>query len=150
MKQSEIDEISTAFMDAWEEYFGMIMYYVPFDAKASKPHPIYGENKKKAYDWDKKILFHGTLKYEPIEEAGEIGGRVEKQVSTITLVSKELYDKGVLVIDSRCLISVPERDGTLTTYNITERYGKVQLGNNHVFTKLEVVKMDDEEEDTDE
>jgi hypothetical protein len=142
--QSEIDEISEAFMDAWEEYFGQIMYYVPFNDNPSDKHSIYGESKKKTYDFTKKVMFHGTFKQEPIEEKGELGGGEEREVAEITLVTKELYDKGVKEFRLKDIIEITDRDGVTKNYNIYQNYGKVQLGNNRVFTKLKVVDIDGE------
>lgn len=142
MLQSEIDEISEAFMDAWEEYFGQVMYYVPLLDVPTK-HPIYGESKTKDlnYDFANKVMFHGTFKESPIEEKGGVGGKDEKQKAEITFVTQELYSKGIKAIDPRAVIEITHRDGTVLLYNIVKRNGKVQLGDNHVFTKLDVVDI---------
>lgn len=137
MLQTEIDEISEAFSDAWQEYFGQPMFYVPF-LESQTPKNIYNESKDKKYDFDNKVPFFGTYKQEPIEEKGEMGGRVEEQFAEVTFVTKELFDKGVTEIDSRALIEITHRSGKTHLYNIIEHYGKVQLGDNKVFYKLKV------------
>ena len=43
MRQEELNEISQAFLDAWIEFFGAPMLYIPFDSSTSNPHPIYNE-----------------------------------------------------------------------------------------------------------
>jgi hypothetical protein len=142
MRQDEIDEISDAFSEAWEEFFGQPMFYIQFIG-AENPHSLYRESKKKMYAEDGKKPFYGTFKQELIEEKGEIGGRKETEVSEITFVTKELFEQGIIEVDSRDIIEVTNRAGYTHRYNIFGHLGKVQLGDNRVFTQLKVVKMDD-------
>lgn len=141
MLQTEVDEISEAFLDAWKEYFGTVMYYVPFKESETPVHRIYKESKAKSYDYENKILFHGTFKQTPIEEKGELAGKVEMENAEITFVTKQLFDQGIEEVDPRAIIEVTKRNGITKTYNITKRNGKVQLGDNYVFSKLEVVEI---------
>jgi hypothetical protein len=141
MLQSEIDEISQAFSDAWQEYFGEEMYYVPFSENDTPVHRVYKESKSKAYDFANKILFHGTFKQEPIDEKGELAGKNEREKAEITFVTKELFDRSIKEVDLRAIIEITDRNGVTKHYNILKRNGKVQLGNNHVFTKIEVVDI---------
>lgn len=143
MLQNEIDEISVAFSEAWRDYFGQDMYYVPIKEDAIEIHPLYRETRKKVYDWESKKKFNGTFKQEKYEERGEINGRDNYEEAEITLVTKELYDLGVKIIDQSAIIEIFHRDGTRKLYNIVANYGKVQLGNNKVFTKIEVVEITD-------
>lgn len=138
MLQSEIDEISEAFSDAWDEFFGQPMYYVPLMA-GSTVHPIYRESKTKQYDVENKKSFNGTFKVKDIEEKGEMNGRDEKTYAEITFVTKELYDQGILKINSRDQIHFFDRGGEEIKCNIIGHSGKVQLGDNKIFTKLDVV-----------
>lgn len=142
MIQSEIDEISEAFLDAWVEYFGQVMYYIKMKpTPESDIHPIYGESKNKKYAEEEKVLFHGTYKQDPIEEKGDIAGKVEKEFAEITFVTKELFDKGITECKSEDIIEITNRIGVTSRYNIFQHYGKVQLGNNRVFMKLKVVDI---------
>lgn len=141
MLQSEIDEISVAFSEAWDEYFGQPMYYVPYKTIEDNIHPLYRETRQKEYDWKNKVLFNGTFKQEKYEERGEINGRDNYEEAEITLVTKELYDEGIKVIDQSAIIEIIHRDGSRKLYNIVANYGKVQLGDNKVFTKIEVVEI---------
>ena len=138
MEQKELDEISDAFVDAWEEFFGQEMFYVPFDENASKPHPIYGENKNKVYDYENKKRFMGTFKELSDEEAGELFGQETKAEAEITYVTKELYEQGITRPKKSALVQITFRDGVTKLYNITEITGKVQLGDNRIFTKFGV------------
>lgn len=144
MIQNEIDEISEAFSDAWKEYFGQLMYYIPFDISTTESHTIYKESKKKGYDELGKKSFYGTFKQDNLEEKGELAGKVEYEVAEITFVTKELYDQGITRIDSRALIEITHRDGITKRYNIIANFGKVQLGDNKVFYKLKVTDRDNE------
>lgn len=141
MLQSEIDEISDAFQDAWDEYFGQEMFYVPFLKDSTTAHPLYKESKNKTYDFANKISFTGTFKEEPLEEVGEIAGKDEYQSAEITFVTKQLYDKGITTVNNADIIEITHRDGVTKTYNIIKHFGKVQLGDNRVFTKLEVTEI---------
>lgn len=141
MRQDEIDEISTAFSEAWDEYFGQPMYYVPFLPEESKIHPLYRETNRKVYDFANKKPFTGTFKEEKYEERGEIHGRDNFEKAEITFVTKELHDLGVTAIDQSAIIEIFNRNGVRKLYNIIANYGKVQLGNNKVFTKLNVTEI---------
>ena len=144
MQQQEIDEISEAFLDAWKEYFGQIMYYIPFNPTATQKHPVYGETKAKVYDEANKVMFHGTFKQEPIEEKGELAGGENYEVAEITFVTKELYDKGIVEIKPEDMVEVVFRGGKTKRYNIVAHYGKVQLSDNRIFTKLKVTDKNNE------
>lgn len=150
MIQSEIDEISEAFMDAWEEYFGQMLYYVSFDEISTKnnAHPLYRDVKKKGkiYLWDDMKPFHGTLKSEEVEEKGDMFGKDEDVVYNITLITKELRDQGILTIDKEALIYLVDRDGINHVFNITALNQKVQFGDNKVFTKLKVQRVGSKED----
>jgi hypothetical protein len=141
MLQNEIDEISVAFLDAWDQYFGEKMFYVPFLEAETSVHRVYKESKTKTYDYANKLQFTGTFKQQPIREEGEIAGKEEIEQAEITFVTKELYDKGVLEIDARSIVEITHRNGKTATYNIHNYYGKVQLGNNRIFTKLAVTEI---------
>jgi glutamate dehydrogenase/leucine dehydrogenase len=140
MTQKEIDEISDAFGEAWEDFFGQEMYYIAFDC-GTYSHPIYREAKRKQYKEEEKTLFHGTLKEEPLEEKGDLAGKRTYPTAELTFVTKELRDKGVLEVDTRDIIEVTDINGNTERYNIINNYGKVQLVDNRIFTKLKVVRI---------
>lgn len=150
MIQSEIDEISEAFMDAWEEYFGQMLYYVPFDEISTKnnAHPLYRDVQKKGkiYLWDDMKPFHGTLKSEEVEEKGDMYGKDEETKYDITFITKELRDQGILNVDKEALIYLVDRDGVNHVFNIIASNQKVQFGDNKVFTKLEVLEVGKKED----
>lgn len=141
MKQDEIDEISDAFSEAWNEFFGQEMYYVPFDRENSPVHDLYNESSHKVYKWEDKVKFNGTFREEKYEEREEISGRDNFEKAEITFVTKELYDAGVIQLEQSSIIEIFHRNGVRKLYNIISNYGKVQLGNNKVFTKLDVVEI---------
>lgn len=140
MLQSELDEISEAFQEAWNDSFGQEMFYVPFDKGKTISHPIYGDSEEKVYDFDNKKRFMGTFKELNNEEAGELFGKDTNVEAEITLITKELFDQGVLEIDTSALVEITHRSGRTQLYNITKSIGKVQLGNNRIFTRLGVVE----------
>lgn len=140
MLPNEIDEISVAFLDAWKEYFGQPMYYVPF-LNGGTVHPVYKESKTKTYDFANKLLFTGTFKMKPLEEKGEIAGKEAIENAEITFITYELEQKGITEIDQRAIIEITHKDGITKTYNIVNNYGKVQFGTSRVFTKLGVMEI---------
>lgn len=140
MLQTELDEISNAFSEAWEEFFGQEMFYVELSG-ATEIHPLYGESRGKIYDFEGKKPFNGTFKQDEYKERGEIGGRDNYEEATITFITKELIDLGIFTINQSAIIEIFHRDGERKLYNIISNYGKVQLGNNKIFTTLKVVEI---------
>jgi FKBP-type peptidyl-prolyl cis-trans isomerase (trigger factor) len=143
MRQDEIDEISSAFHDAWEEFFGMTMHLVtmkPIDQQDSYDD-LYNEDRRKDYEEGNKLSFYGTFKVSPIVEEGDLGGLKENVEAEVTFVTKELFDKGIKEISNKDIIEVTNRSGVTKRYNIVQHYGKVQLGDNHIFTKLMVTEI---------
>lgn len=141
MLQSEINEISDAFQDAWDEFFGQEMYYVPLDLEKTVVHPIYGETRKKEYDFDGKKRFVGTYKELSNKEAGELFGDATKAESEITFVTRELIVQGIDEVDDGAIIEITHLSGKVMLYNITEITRKVQFGSSRIFTKLGVVEI---------
>lgn len=139
MAQSEIDEISQAFIEAWEDYFGDIVYYVPFDYSGTKADgSIYSETKTKKYLYDKKVLLHATVKErENLDVNTAIGKRVEKHYE-ITFVTKELIDAGINQVDTNSILVYTDRFQSEHKFMIYDDFQKVQLVDNKVFTKLKV------------
>lgn len=137
-------------MDAWEEYFGQMLYYVPFDEISTKnnAHPLYRDVQKKGkiYLWDDMKPFHGTLKSEEVEEKGDMYGKDEETKYDITFITKELRDQGILNVDKEALIYLVDRDGVNHVFNIIASNQKVQFGDNKVFTKLEVLEVGKKED----
>ena len=127
MLQSEIDEISTAFMEAWKDYFGCIMYYVQFDLANTSMNTIYKESKQKSYLWDTKIPFHGTIKEtQKLDVAQPTGKRVEK-IFEITFVTKELIDLGIKHIDTSDIIQYIDRFGKEYRLSIFDDFQKTKI-----------------------
>jgi FKBP-type peptidyl-prolyl cis-trans isomerase (trigger factor) len=143
MRQDEIDEISDAFHDAWKEFFGMEMNLITMKPKDQQDSydDLYGEDKKKDYEEGNKLSFFGTFKVSPIVEEGDLGGLKENVEAEITFVTKELFDKGIKQISNKDIIEVTQRSGNIKRYNIVQNYGKVQLGDNHIFTKMMVAEI---------
>lgn len=137
MLQEEINEISYEFLNAWKEFFGAEMYYIPLD-ESSIPDPIYNEVKNKNYDESKAVSFYGTLKErESQDEIPPTGKRTEKFYE-ITLITQELIDKGINYINTNDIIKYIDRFGKVYYFEIYDDYQKVQLSNNKIFTKLKV------------
>lgn len=138
MRQEEINEISQAFLDAWKEFFGAPMLYIPFDSSTSNPHPIYNESRNKKYDEANAVEFYGTLKEREMQDVtAPTGKKIEKHYE-ITLVTQELIDKGVNYIDTNDIIRFTDRFGKVYDLEIYDDFQKVQLVDNKIFTKLKV------------
>lgn len=139
MRQEELNDISQAFLDAWEEFFGAPMYYIPFsESTMSNPHSIYGESKTKQYKEAEAIMFYGTiLERESDDITSPIGKSLEKFFE-ITCVTQELIDKGITHIDTNALIRYQDRFGKEYNLQIYDDFQKVQLVDNKIFTKLKV------------
>lgn len=139
MKQEELDEISNAFQDAWTEYFGDEMYYVPFCEKETKKDDLYLEQKTKVYDYENKKMFHGTLRETPaIDELRQTGKKIRKEFE-ISFVTKELVDQGIKYVNTNDIILYIDRFGTEFRYKIYDEFQKVQFSDNKIFTKLKVI-----------
>ena len=139
MSQQEIDEISEAFLEAWADYFGDELYYVPFDYTNTRPDGgIYSETKYKKYLYDSKVLLHATVKErEDLDVDTPIGKSIEKHYE-ITFVTKELTDTGVHEIDTNAILVYTDRFEKEHKFHIYDDFQKVQLVDNKVFTKLKV------------
>lgn len=137
MLQGELDEISDAFLEAWNE-LGDILYYVTFEVSAPVNN-IYREQKHKNYDFANKKSFHGTIKESPsLDESMQSGMRIKKAYE-VTLVTKELIEQGITHVNSRDIICYTDRFNVEYKYRIVDEYHKVQLANNRIFTIVRVV-----------
>lgn len=144
MQKSEIDEISEAFKDAWEDYFGDLMYYVRLDRKNTKFNKLYNEAKKLQYDMDNKIPFHGTLKELEQDDVTQPYGDNEVKLFSITLVMKELIDKGQYLLDHDDIIIYEQRLGEMLVtrkFTIYDSLEKVQFNATKVFGKIKVKEV---------
>lgn len=145
MLDEEINEYSDDFIEAWEGYFAQPMYYVEIKLEESQVHPIYSESKKKIYDFENKRLIHGKFLQQPYTERGEIYGRENYDKAEISFITKELTDKGVLVINQSSVIEIFDNEGTRKLYNIIGDYGKVQIRNHKMVTRLIVSEVTERE-----
>lgn len=139
MQQSEVDEISEAFKEAWQEYFGDTMYYVTFDKTKTIKDDLYEEQKTKVYDYENKKAFHGTLKESPSMDKLKQSGKKVYKIYTISFVTKELVDQGVNYIDTNDIILYIDRFGKENKFKIYDDYQKVQFSDNKIFTLLNVI-----------
>lgn len=139
MTQAEIDEISQAFLEAWTDYFGDIVYYVPFDYSTTKADTsIYSETKSKKYLYDQKIPLHATVKErENLDVGTAVGKHIEKHYE-VTFVTKELADAGVFHVDTNAIMTYTDRFAKEYKFLIYDDFQKVQLVDNKIFTKLKV------------
>lgn len=135
LNQIEIDEISDAFLEAWQEYFGTIMYYVPFK-EGDDLDDTYLESKAKVYDMENKIRVHGTIREIQSEDKSLATGKQVQKFFEITLVTKELIDGGLQRIDTNALIIYTDRFNKEYNLCIYDDFQKVQLVDNKIFTKL--------------
>ena len=105
MQINEIEEISKAFSEAWEDYFGDKLKYVRFNTENTKFHNIYNESKSLQYDYDNAVTFYGSLKEIEKEDVIEPYGDDEYRIFTITLVTQELLDGGVFEVNHDDIIT---------------------------------------------
>lgn len=139
MSQTELDEISDAFQEAWEDYFGETIRVIPFDKKKTNYDEIYGVSKKKVYDRTKAITLTATIRQQEHEDVSTALGKRVEEFYTITFVTKELIDKGLTEIDSDSIIEYEDRFGVVKQLKIYGTQKKVQFLDNRIFTKLKVV-----------
>lgn len=137
MNQSEINEISESFLEAWEDYFGAVMYLIPYEYNV-QDNSIYGDKKVKKYNIDKAVAFHGTLKELESPDVVKPDGRYNIEFCDITLVTKELTDQGVTKIDTNSIIKYIDKFGDEYYYKIYDSYKKVQFNQDKIFTKIRV------------
>lgn len=144
MQQSEIDEISEAFSDAWDEYFGDKMLYLPFDRENTSFNKIYNETKCLKYDESRAVEFNGSLREVEKEDVTQPYGDNEYDLFIITLVTKELLDKGIFEVNHDDIIKYTQRFGTqlvTRTFSIYGSVQKVQFKSTKVFTKIMVKEV---------
>ena len=138
MDYREIDEISDAFLEAWVENFAQPMEYVKYSDE-NIIHPVYGEQiTGKKYDEEEAVVFHGTLKETEFEETGNIYGKNNDAIYEITLITKELKDRGIERVRHEDLVITSGRK-----FNIIGYVRKVQFLDQKIFTKLKVVEVYD-------
>lgn len=143
--KEDVNEVEDEFIEAWTDTFGGAMYYVPLLRDKSEIHPIYSESKKKIYDFDNKLLFHGKFLQQPYMERGEIYGRENYDKAEISFVSKELRDKGISKVEQSSIIEIFDEEGIRKLYNIIGDYGKVQFRNSKLITRLIVSEVTERE-----
>lgn len=145
MKQSEIDQISDSFIEAWKEFFGQVIYYVRF-LGVSQKDDLYNESKHKIYDYANKIPLHGSIKYSPTEKEIELAGLDKNVNAIITVVTKELEDNNIDIdvtdADFKDLIEIPQKNGKSKLFSITSINKKVQFSDNFIFTKIGVTNYE--------
>ena len=144
MQQNEIDEISEAFSDAWEEYFGDRMKYVRFNREETVFHKTYNESKTRKYDYANAIEFNGSLKEIENEDVTQPYGDNEYKLFTITLVTKELLDKGVIYVNHDDIITYTQIFGDTKLerrFSIYDSVEKVQFNASKIFTKIMVKEV---------
>lgn len=141
MQQKEIDEISDAFKEAWTDYFGDEISIVALKTSKSEIDDLYGESKKKEYDYENKITVHGTLKESPgMDEMKQAGKKINKTFD-VTFVTKEAIDQGLLYINTSSILVYVDRFGKEFRYKIYDEYQKVQFSSNKIFTTIRVIPI---------
>lgn len=144
MRQSEIDEISEAFNDAWKEYFGDKLKYIRFIKNGTDFDDIYSESKYLDYDYDNPIEFYGTLKELETEDVLEPYGKNDIKRFTITFITKELKDKGIFEVNTDDIIIYEQVLGDkilVRKFSIYDTIQKVQFSSEKIFTKLFVKEL---------
>lgn len=152
MEQAQIDQISNAFSNAYQEFFGMPIQYIPFDRSTvsqNKYEQMYAEADLTDlnYNGTEAVTFNGSISYNPEKkELDLLGFDPDKVSALITVVTKELVDGGIISaereISYRDKIRINDRFNNETDYIITEIGKSVQFSDNFVFTKIGVIKED--------
>ena len=142
LSSEELDELSLEFIDAYKDIFGWEMFLVPLDRSNTNINELYGESSKKFYDFENKVPFYGIFRRQlPYLERGEIYGRENYDLAEVSVVSKQLRDAGVYVIDQSSIIEIFHKDGSRKLYNIVGDYGTVQLREEQLVTKIIVSEI---------
>lgn len=139
MDQREIDEISQAFQQAWDEIFGMYTYVLKHEPTTTE-HPLYDERIGKPYS-DPIGPIPATFRVNPTQEEIEQAGLSADVSGILTYVTKDLRDNGILSLNLTDRIRIEDRDGNVTVYEVTELSPRVQFGNNYIFTKVGVKEL---------
>jgi|AntRauTorckE6833_2_1112554.scaffolds.fasta_scaffold00836_21 hypothetical protein len=151
MEQNQIDQISSAFLNAYKEFFGMEIQYIPFVRGATTQNDfekMYAEADTYEYDETSITTFYGSINYEPEEkEITKLGFDPKQTTALITAVTKELVDKGLVNstnnISFEDKIRIEDRFGNTSDYIITNRGKSVQFSDNFVFSKIGIQEESD-------
>lgn len=136
MPQSEIDEISNSFIEAYRDTFGGEVYILKLKEDVEPDHPLYNERIGKSYD--RYGPFYATYKRNPTAtEVTNVGLR-DTESGIVTIVTKSLRDAGITEIKNTDLVVIVDQDGKETTLAIKEVVLRVQLGTNYLFTVIGV------------
>lgn len=137
MDIKEINDISEAFKDSFEEFFGQDVYYIPYKQESSKD-TLYNEVKSKEYDETNKVKVSGIItENESLDKNVQTGKRIEK-FFMITIVTKDLVDNGITHIDTNDLIEFTDAYGKTFRCSIIDDFTRVQFNNYRIFTKVKV------------
>lgn len=141
MLQTEIDEISNTFSEAWHETFGMSVYYLRRkEGVQVTTHPLYDETIGKNLEEDYEYIgpIPAIFAQEVIEQQLTESGLDSSCQGILTLVSKDLRDKGILSVSRKDMFSVTDRDGVTSLYNILDSRPTVQFVDNYIFLSVDI------------
>jgi len=137
MSQSEIDEISTSFSEAWEEYFGAPAYYlVCLEDQLTSDNELYEERIGKDAVFESRGPIPAIITYNPsIEELADAGLSDTVKIK-ITFVTKDLREIGIKHVSNKDRIGIIDRDSVTKLFVITEHNPNVQFVDNYIFTNI--------------
>lgn len=142
LPQTDIDEISDAFSDAWEETFGAEVFYLRYNP-STQQHPLYGEVIGKEYEEIGPI--YAIFKQNPTIEELKNSGISEHAQGILVFVTKDLREQGVTKVSTLDRVKIVDRDGVTSFYTINGYNLRVQFYNNYIFTHVGVVHLGNEE-----
>ena len=138
MNVQEILEISKEFENAWKEFFGGQMFFIPFIKAESTIEDPYDEAKILVYDFANKIAFYGQLKdNESLDVESAIGGDTKTDL-TVTFVTQSLPTFNQLGI-----VQFVDEFNVEHFYKITDITRRVMFNNYRIFTKAKLVELAD-------
>lgn len=143
MKQKEVDNISKEFLQAWKDFFGMKLKYIPYNREDSDFSDIYGDNiPGLAYDYNKAIEIYGIIKeLDGVDKIMPAGKRTINYYE-ITIVTYDLFTQGITKVDTNDRITFIDKFGEEHILELYETYKKVQFSNDKIFTKIKAREIE--------
>lgn len=137
MSQAEIDEISTSFSEAWEEYFGTPAYYlVCLEDQITPDTGLYEERIGKDSVFESRGPIPAIITYNPsVEELADAGLSDTVKIK-ITFVTNNLREIGITHVSNKDRIGIIDRDSVSKMFVITEYNPNVQFVDNYIFTNV--------------
>ena len=140
MDSNEVREISYSFLQAWQEFFGANVTYIPPLATVPKD-PVYDEIAGTVLDTANAVEFTGSFKDNEELDKLTATGYSYQNPGTITAVTQQLVDLGIYPLQRTGQLEYTDAYGITKKFKIVEIYQKVQFLGFKIFTKIVVEEI---------